>query len=58
MHSLYFICEGKFYARTHVKITRQWKLTFKLILLHWIVIYPIVSAFQRLKLGPGFYSVY
>ena len=25
MHCLYFICERKFYARTHVKITRYWK---------------------------------
>ena len=24
---LYFICERKFYARTHVKIMRQWKST-------------------------------
>ena len=28
MHrSLYSICEGKFYARMHVKITRHWKST-------------------------------
>ena len=27
MHCLYFICERKFYARTHVKITRHWKST-------------------------------
>ena len=26
-HCHYFICESKFYARTHVKITRQWKST-------------------------------
>ena len=25
MYCLYFICERKFYARTHVKITRHWK---------------------------------
>ena len=25
MHFLYFICERKFYARTHLKITRHWK---------------------------------
>ena len=25
IHCLYFICERKFYTRTHVKITRQWK---------------------------------
>ena len=29
IHCLYFICERKFYARTHVKITRQWKSTLK-----------------------------
>ena len=27
MHCLYFICERKFYATTHVKITRHWKST-------------------------------
>ena len=27
IHCLYFICERKFYARTLVKITRQWKST-------------------------------
>ena len=27
IHCLYFICERKFYACTHVKITRQWKST-------------------------------
>ena len=27
MHCLYFICERKFYARTHVKIMRHWKST-------------------------------
>ena len=27
IHCLYFICERKFYARRHVKITRQWKST-------------------------------
>ena len=26
MNCLYFICEHTFYARTHVKITRHWKL--------------------------------
>ena len=26
----YFICERKFYPRTHVKITRQWKSTLRL----------------------------
>ena len=26
IHCLYFICERKFYTRTHVKITRQWKI--------------------------------
>ena len=26
---LSFICERKFYARTHVKITRHWKSTQK-----------------------------
>ena len=25
IHCLYFICERKFYPRTHIKITRQWK---------------------------------
>ena len=25
MHRVYFICECKFYARAHVKITRHWK---------------------------------
>ena len=25
IHYLYFICERKFYARAHVKSTRQWK---------------------------------
>ena len=25
MYCLYFICERKFYARTHLKITRHWK---------------------------------
>ena len=27
MHCLYFIWESKFYATTHVKITRHWKST-------------------------------
>ena len=27
MHCLYFICERKFYARTHVKIARHWNST-------------------------------
>ena len=27
MNCLYFICERKFYARTHVKITPHWKST-------------------------------
>ena len=27
MHGLYYICERKFYARAHVKITRRWKST-------------------------------
>ena len=27
LHCLYFICERKFYARSHVKITRHWKST-------------------------------
>ena len=27
VHCLYFICERKFYAPMHVKITRQWKST-------------------------------
>ena len=27
MHGLYFICERKFYATTHVKITQPWKST-------------------------------
>ena len=27
LHCLYFICEQKFYARSHVKITRHWKST-------------------------------
>ena len=31
MHCLYFICERKFYARTHVKITRHWKSTLSLV---------------------------
>ena len=31
IHCLYFICERKFYARTHGKITRQWKSTLTLI---------------------------
>ena len=31
MHCLYFICERKFYARTHGKITRQWKSSLTLI---------------------------
>ena len=37
MHCLYFICERKFYARTHVKITRHWKSTLiqVLILCNW-----------------------
>ena len=26
---LYYICERKFHARTHVKITRQWKSTLR-----------------------------
>ena len=26
---LYFICERKFYARTHVRITQQWKSTLR-----------------------------
>jgi len=30
MHCHYFICERKFYARTHVKITRHWKSTLLL----------------------------
>ena len=30
MHGLYFICERKFYARTHVEITRHWKSTLRL----------------------------
>ena len=29
MHCLYFICERKFYAPTHVKITQHWKSTFR-----------------------------
>ena len=29
MHCFYFICEGKFSARTHVKITRHWKSTLR-----------------------------
>ena len=29
-HCLYFICERKFYARRHGKITRQWKSTLTL----------------------------
>ena len=29
MHCLYFIYERKFYARTHVKITRLWKPTLR-----------------------------
>ena len=31
IHCLYFSCERKFYARTHGKITRQWKSTLNLI---------------------------
>ena len=31
IHCLYFICERKFYARTHGKITRQWKSSLTLI---------------------------
>ena len=27
MHCLYFICERKLYARTHVNITRKWEST-------------------------------
>ena len=27
MHCLYSICKLKFYARTHIKITRHWKST-------------------------------
>ena len=27
MYCLYFICKLKFYARTHIKITRHWKST-------------------------------
>ena len=30
MHCLYFICERKFCARTHVKITQRWKSTLSL----------------------------
>ena len=30
MHCLYFICERKFCAGTHVKITRHWKSTLSL----------------------------
>ena len=29
MHCLYFICERKFYGRTHIKITRHWKSTLR-----------------------------
>ena len=29
MHHLYFICRRKFYARTHVNITRHWKSTLR-----------------------------
>ena len=35
MHCLYFICESKFYARTHVKITRQWKSALRVSILHY-----------------------
>ena len=31
MHYFYFICELKFYTRTHVKITRQWKSALRQI---------------------------
>ena len=31
MHCLYSTCESKFYARTHVKITRHWKSTLSLV---------------------------
>ena len=33
MHCLYYICERKFYARAHVKITRQWKSTLTLTIM-------------------------
>ena len=31
MDCLYFICERKFYARTHLKITQHWKSTLSLV---------------------------
>ena len=31
MHCLYFICERTFSSRTHVKITRPWKSTLRVL---------------------------
>ena len=38
IHRLYFICERNFYARTHVKITRQWKSTLRVSILHYQIL--------------------
>ena len=37
MHCLYFLCERKFHSRTHVKITRHWKSTLKVLKMAWTI---------------------
>ena len=51
MHCLYFICDRKFYARTHIKITRHWKSTLKETncVVHWTEIHPVDSVIHLLN---------
>ena len=37
MHCLYFLCERKFHSRTHVKITRHWKSTLRVLKMAWTI---------------------
>ena len=49
MHCLHFICESKCYARTYVKITRQWKSTLSLLSLKMTA----AQVFERVLWGGG-----
>ena len=59
MQCLYFICQRKFYPRTHVKITRQWKSTLRLAtcIVKLVIIKDYWSALvSSLKISKPFLS--
>ena len=61
MHCLFFICERKFYAHTHVKITRHWKSTLKYSVINSAQITSVRKAWltihESMSLGTNFRPV-